>query len=218
VPQKEGWKGHTFYGQTNLLEILDQQSATLIMAAAGTMVLIGGGIDLSVGATYALCQVIAMKMAISGDPVLAILVGVLIGIVLARTMAGRYMYAAGSNAEASRLAGVRVQWIKLVTFAISGGAAGLGGIIDSSRVMSASSSNGGTALTFTVLAGIVVGGTSILGGEGAIWRTVVGTLFIAIVGNGFTLLGWNPLYEQITLGVILLLAVGGDAWSRLRTG
>jgi ribose transport system permease protein len=259
------------------------------------MVLIAGGIDLSVGATYALCQVIAMKLAISGTPpALAIIVGVItglgvgavngviatffrinsliatlatsfvitgaaalitggnlitnfsvtgyadfartqwldvttaawtmigviivLGVVLARTIAGRYMYAAGSNAEASRLAGVRVQWIKLVTFAISGGAAGLGGIIDSSRVLSASSSNGGTALTFTVLAGIVVGGTSILGGEGAIWRTVVGTLFIAIIGDGFTLLGWNPLYEQITLGVILLLAVGGDAWSRLRTG
>jgi ribose transport system permease protein len=147
------------------------------------------------------------------------MIGVVIiaGVVLSRTILGRYMYAAGSNAEAARLAGVRVNWIKLVTFAISGGAAGLAGIIDASRVLSASSSNGGTALTFTVLAGIVVGGTSILGGEGAIWRTVVGVLFIAIIGNGFTLLAWNPLYEQITLGVILLLAVGGDAWSRLRT-
>lgn len=288
-------KGSTFANQTNMLEILDQQSATVIIAVAGTMVLIAGGIDLSVGATYALCQVIALKMAIAGtSPALAIIVGVIIGIgvgaangviatffrinsliatlatsfvitgaaalitggnlittftatgyaafartqfldvttaawtmigvvivlwvVLARTIAGRYMYAAGSNAEASRLAGVRVQWIKLVTFAISGGAAALGGIIDSARVLSASSSNGGTSLTFTVLAGIVVGGTSILGGEGAIWRTVAGVLFIALIGNGFTLLGWNPLYEQITLGVILLLAVGGDAWSRLRAG
>jgi ribose transport system permease protein len=142
---------------------------------------------------------------------------IILGVVLARTIAGRYMYAAGSNAEAARLAGVRVQWIKLITFAISGGAAALAGIIDAARVLSASSSNGGTALTFTVLAGIVVGGTSILGGEGAIWRTVFGVLFIALIGNGFTLLAWNPLYEQITLGVILLLAVGGDAWSRLRT-
>jgi ribose transport system permease protein len=287
------WKGETFYGKVNLLEILDQQASYLIIAAAGTMVLIAGGIDLSVGATYALCQVIATKMAETSNPVLAIIVGVLVGvgvgavngvivtffrinsliatlamsfvitgvatlvtngnliiaysalgfaklartefldvttaawtmigvviilaIVLSRTIAGRYMYAAGSNAEAARLAGVRVQWTKLITFAISGGAAGLGGIIDASRVLSASSSNGGTALTFTVLAGIVVGGTSILGGEGAVWRTVVGVLFIAIIGNGFTLLGWNPLYEEITLGVILLLAVGGDAWSRLRT-
>ena len=62
-----------------------------------------------------------------------------------------------------------------------------------------------------------VGGTSILGGEGGIWRTVVGVLFIALIGNGFDLLGLNPLYEQITLGAILLAAVGIDAWSRLRT-
>jgi len=287
------WKGSTFYGKTNLLEILDQQSSTLIIAAAGTMVLIAGGIDLSVGATYALCEVIATKMAETGNPVLAIIVGVLVGvavgavngviatffrinsliatlamsfvitgvaslvtngnliyagtalgfanfartefldvttaawtmigvvivlgIALSRTIAGRYMYAAGSNAEAARLAGVRVQWTKLVTFAISGGAAGLGGIIDASRTLSASSAYGGPSLTFLVLAGIVVGGTSILGGEGAVWRTVVGTLFIAIIYNGFTLLAWNPLYEPITVGVILILAVGGDAWSRLRT-
>jgi len=77
---------------------------------------------------------------------------IVLGVVLSRTIAGRYMYAAGSNAEAARLAGVRVQWIKLVTFTISGGAAALGGIIDASRVLSAQASNGGTALTFTVLA------------------------------------------------------------------
>ena len=141
-----------------------------------------------------------------------------LGVVLSRTIAGRYMYAAGSNAEAARLAGVRVQLIRLTTFVISGGAAALGGIIDASRVLSAQASNGETALTFTVLAGIVVGGTSILGGEGAVWRTVVGTLFIALIGNGFVLLGLNPLYEQITLGGILLIAVGVDAWSRLRSG
>ena len=282
-----------FFTKTNLLDILDQQASTLIIAAAGTLVLVAGGIDLSVGATYALASVVATKLALSVNPVLAILAGVAVGlvvglvngvittffrinsliatlamsfvvaglaslvtsgnliiaytalgysrlartsfltvntstwvmlamvialgVVLSRTIAGRYMYAAGSNAEAARLAGVRVQLIRLTTFVISGGAAALGGIIDASRVLSAQASNGGTALTFTVLAGIVVGGTSILGGEGAIWRTVVGTLFIALIGNGFVLLGLNPLYEQITLGGILLIAVGVDAWSRLRT-
>jgi ribose transport system permease protein len=282
-----------FFTKANLLDILDQQASTLIIAAAGTLVLVAGGIDLSVGATYALASVVATKLALSVNPVLAILAGVAVGlvvglvngviatffrinsliatlamsfvvaglaslvtsgnliiaytalgysklartsfltvntstwamlaivialgVVLSRTIAGRYMYAAGSNAEAARLAGVRVQLIKLTTFVISGGAAALGGIIDASRVLSAQASNGETALTFTVLAGIVVGGTSILGGEGAIWRTVVGTLFIALIGNGFVLLGLNPLYQQITLGGILLLAVGADAWSRLRT-
>jgi ribose transport system permease protein len=282
-----------FFTKTNLLDILDQQASTLIIAAAGTLVLVAGGIDLSVGATYALASVVATKLALSVNPVLAIGAGIgvglvvglvngviatyfrinsliatlamsfvvgglaalvtggnliiaysalgyaklartsflsvntstwtmlvvviALGVVLARTIAGRYMYAAGSNAEAARLAGVQVQLIKLTTFVISGGAAALGGIIDASRVLSAQASNGETTLTFTVLAGIVVGGTSILGGEGAVWRTVVGTLFIALIGNGFALLGLNPLYQQITFGGILLIAVGADAWSRLRT-
>jgi ribose transport system permease protein len=282
-----------FLTKVNLLDILDQQAATLIIAAAGTLVLVAGGIDLSVGAIYALAGVTAAMIARTQPPLVAIgaglAVGLLVGLVngvittffrinsliatlamsfvvgglaslvtggnliilynrpsfgnlartqvlgvytstwlmvisvvllavlLARTTAGRYMYAAGGNAEAARLAGVRVQLIRIVTFVLSGGAAALGGLIDTSRVLSAQASNGETTLTFTVLAGIVVGGTSILGGEGGIWRTVVGVLFIALIGNGFDLLGLNPLYEQITLGAILLAAVGIDAWSRLRT-
>ena len=98
-------------------------------------------------------------------------------------------------------------------FALSGLAAGLAGVVDTSRVLSAQA-NAGTFLAFTVLAGIVVGGTSIMGGEGAVWRTVVGCLFIALIGNGFNLLGLDPFYRQITLGGILLVAVGIDAWSR----
>jgi ribose transport system permease protein len=86
-------------------------------------------------------------------------------------------------------------------------------MLDTARVLSAQA-NSGTFLAFTVLAGIVVGGTSIQGGEGAVWRTVVGCLLIALIGNGFNLLGLDPFYRQITLGGILLIAVGIDAWSR----
>jgi ribose transport system permease protein len=139
---------------------------------------------------------------------------IVIGLLLATTTAGRYMYAAGGNAEAARLAGVRVNAIRVLTFVVSGTAAGLAGVIDTSRVLSAQASSGDTALAFTVLAGIVVGGTSILGGEGAVWRTVVGVLFIALIGNGYILLGLDPLYEQITMGVILLAAVGLDSLAR----
>jgi ribose transport system permease protein len=279
----------SFLTKPNLLNILDQQSAILIMAAAGTLVLISGGLDLSVGATYALSGVVAAKFAqhhsIVASVVLALLTGLLIGlvngvistvfrinsliatlsmsfivsglasrvtsgnlivltsqpdfakiaqtqfltvrtsiwillgalvvlgVVLSRTTLGRYLYAAGGNLQAARLAGVRVTGVRIAAFAASGTAAALAGVIDTSRVLSAQSSSG-DALAFTVLAGIVVGGTSILGGEGAIWRTVLGVLFIAMVGNGFDLLGVNPLYQQITLGVILLLAVGLDALSR----
>jgi ribose transport system permease protein len=125
------------------------------------------------------------------------------------------MYAAGGNAEAARLAGVRVYEVRVLAFALSGAAAALGGVIDASRVLSAESS-GGSTLAFTVLAGVVVGGTSILGGVGTVWRSVLGVMFIALIGNGFDLLGYNPLYEQISLGALLLLAVGLDAWTRLR--
>jgi ribose transport system permease protein len=281
----------SFLTKVNLLNILDQQAAILIIAAAGTLVLVAGGIDLSVGAVYALAGVTAAEVAQHTTPVVAIVLGcavglavglvnglvvtrlrinaliatlamsfvvsglgtlvthgnlvvlfehpelgdfarthiftvkssvwialvavIVIGVLLARTTAGRYMYASGGNAEAARLAGVRVDGIRVLTFVVSGGAAGLAGVVDTSRVLSAQAASG-DALAFTVLAGIVVGGTSILGGEGAVWRTVLGVLFIALIGNGYDLLGLDPLYEQITLGVILLAAVGIDSWARSR--
>jgi ribose transport system permease protein len=139
----------------------------------------------------------------------------LIGLALARTTYGRYTYAAGGNAEAARFAGVRVNLVRTIAFAVSGGAAGLGGILDSARTLTGNSTNN-TTLTFTVVAGVVVGGTSILGGEGAVWRTVVGVLLIALIGNGYGLLSLNPLWQQITLGAIMLLAVGLDALTRTR--
>jgi len=89
-------------------------------------------------------------------------------------------------------------------------------VIDTSRVLSAAASTQNTTLAFTVIAGVVVGGTSILGGDGAVWRTVVGILFIALIGNGYILLGLNALYEQITLGLLLIGAVSLDVWSRRR--
>jgi ribose transport system permease protein len=139
-----------------------------------------------------------------------------LGFLLARTKAGRYMYAVGGNAQAARLAGVRVDAIRVMTFVASGTAAGLAGVIDTSRVLSAAASTQNTTLAFTVIAGVVVGGTSILGGDGAVWRTVVGILFIALIGNGYILLGLNALYEQITLGLLLIGAVSLDVWSRRR--
>jgi ribose transport system permease protein len=281
----------SFATKVNLLNILDQQAAVLIIAAAGTLVLVSGGLDLSVGAVYALAGVTSAELAQHMAPGPAIVLGVLVGfavgmvngivatylrinaliatlamsfvisgvaslithgnlvvlfqhkgfgnlartefltvktsiwimlaavivlgLFLARTTVGRYMYAAGGNMEAARIAGVRVNRVRVASFMLSGGAAALAGVIDASRVLSAQSSSG-ESLTFTVLAGIVVGGTSILGGEGAVWRTVVGVLFIALIGNGYDLLGLDPLYEQITLGAIMLLAVGIDAWARQR--
>ena len=279
----------SFFRFQNLTNILDQQAGIIIVASAGTLVLIAGGIDLSIGAIYglagavsaqtaasvsspvgilsglalglavglanglivtrfrinALIGTLAMSFVVSGigavltkgNLVVAfdhpefqvfaatrifgitsaawmmVIIAIAVGILLARTTFGRYVYASGGNAEAARLGGVPVNSIRVATFALSGLAAAMAGVIDASRVLSAQASSG-SFLTFTVLTGIIVGGTSILGGEGSIRRTVIGCLFVALVANGFNLLGLDPFYQQITLGVILLLAVGIDAWSR----
>src|SRR5262249_51071164 len=134
-----------------------------------------------------------------------ILVACALGGVLWATAFGRYVYAVGGNLNAARLAGLRVTGGRIATFMLSGAAAALGGLIDSSRVLSAQSSNGGDALTFTVIAGIVVGGTSLLGGQGAVWRSVLGVLFLALIDNGYNLLGLNPLYQQVTVGALILV-------------
>src|SRR3546814_14134773 len=104
--------------------------------------------------------------------------------------------------------------IRIFAFTLTGVAASVAGVLDTARTAGVPTSSAvATTLTFTVLAGIVVGGTSILGGEGAVWRTVVGVLFIALVYNGFNLLRVDPLFQQVALGTILLLAVGIDAKS-----
>lgn len=290
-----------FLSFQNVGNVLDRQSGILIVAAASTLVIIAGGIDLSIGATYMFTAVICgtLIVKVGGVPgvILGITVGVLagllvgivnglistylkvnpliatlamsfiilgatklvsqfgkqgvgqirvdfpefrwlattkplgvslptwiafvvlviLGVVLWRTTFGRYVYAAGGNSEAARLAGIRVGFVRISTFALAGLAAGMAGVIDLARTPSVPENDAiATTLTFTVLAGIVVGGTSILGGEGAIWRTVLGILFIAMLYNGFTLLRIDPLFQGIALGVIILLAVGFDAWSKLR--
>ena len=135
------------------------------------------------------------------------------GLLLHRTTFGRYMYAAGGNAEAARLSGVRVDLVKGSTYAISGLCAGIGGMIVASRV-NTGQSDAGVGIEFDVIAAIVIGGTSILGGAGAIWRTVLGVLMLAMIQNGFNLLNVSAVYQRIIYGAIIIGAVGIDAWSR----
>ena len=134
------------------------------------------------------------------------------GFLLWRTKYGRYIYASGGNAEAARLSGVRVNLIRGSTYAISGLSAGIAGVIVTSRVSTGDASTG--TFPLAVIAGIVIGGTSILGGQGAVWRSVLGILLLALIGNGFNLLGVNPIYQQILQGSIILTAVAVDAWAR----
>jgi ribose transport system permease protein len=135
------------------------------------------------------------------------------GFLLWRTAFGRYVYAAGGNAEAARLSGVRVGLVRGACFAISGLSGGIAGVILASQVGTAQA-NANPGIEFDVITAVVLGGTSILGGEGAIWRAVLGAFFLLMIGNGFNLLDVTPVYQQVFKGSILLAAVALDAWAR----
>jgi ribose transport system permease protein len=137
------------------------------------------------------------------------------GFLLSRTTFGRYVYAVGGNPEAARLSGVRVNVIRTATFAISGLAAGTAGVILFSEVGTAQW-NANSGIEFDAITAIVLGGTSLFGGEGAIWRSALGAFFLQMIGNGFNLLGTTPQWQYVIKGVILAGAVSLDAWARRR--
>lgn len=146
---------------------------------------------------------------------IAIVCLVIAWLLLEKTRFGRYVFAVGGNREAARLAGVPVDRIVFLAFLLGAVAAGLAGTLNAARTLTAQASDD-FSLIFTVVAAVVVGGTSIAGGFGAIWRTVVGVFFIALLGNGFNLNGIDPIYQRVIQGIVILLAVGLDAWTRGR--
>jgi ribose transport system permease protein len=145
-----------------------------------------------------------------------VVVVVLIGVLVAATTFGRRLFAVGGNAEAARLSGIRVGSVHISAFMISGICAALAGLILASRAGSGQSTMA-TGMELTAIASAVVGGTSILGGEGAIWRAIVGAFLLTLIGNGFNLLGWDTIYQQVLQGVLILFAVTMDRWLRKRT-
>ena len=124
---------------------------------------------------------------------------VLTGVVLAGTKYGRWLYAVGGNAEAARLSGIRLGMVRVTAFAISGLAAGVAGAILASRTGQGQAEDG-IDISLFAFAAVVVGGTSVLGGSGSAWRTVLGVLFLGLIANGFNLLGIDPIYQQMVQG------------------
>ena len=142
-------------------------------------------------------------------------VAVILGLTLARTTLGRSLYAIGGNADAARLVGIRVGSVRTFAYVMSGTCAALAGVLTSSRTGSAQADIG-IGLELSAITAVVVGGTSIFGGEGAIWRTVVGVILLQTIGNAFNLLGVDPTYKQVVQGVLILAAVSIDHLVRRR--
>jgi ribose transport system permease protein len=146
---------------------------------------------------------------------LFVVAAVLTSLVLARSKFGRWLYAVGGNPEAARLSGINLGGVRVAAFAITGLAAGIAGAILASRTGQGQAGDG-ISISLFAFAAVVVGGTSVLGGRGSAWRTILGVLFLGLIANGFNLIGIDPIYQQIVQGAIILLAVAADSLSRQR--
>jgi D-xylose transport system permease protein len=134
--------------------------------------------------------------------------------VLNRTRFGRYIYAVGGNAEASRRAGIKVDRIKIYVFAICSFMAAVGGLVLASRLRSVDTNAGGGEILLFSIAAAVIGGTSLFGGVGHIKSAILGALVIGSINNGLGLLGLGSGEKFVITGGVLLLAVAVDSFSR----
>jgi len=285
-----------FLDPLNLFNIVNQNAGLLVVASALTLVIIGGGFDLSTGSIFALAAVCSAAAArwplfvsLFGTgacffvgPLVGLVLGLANGViitslrvhsflatlatglifrglakqlaggnsltlfdlmpgiewpieprlglitlaflamvafclamtvVLDRTIFGRHVFAVGGNEEAAILAGIRPALVKIGTFALVGLAAGLAGSIGLARVLAAKATDG-TGLEFDAIAAVILGGTSIYGGAGAVWRSCAGVILLALINNGFNLLQVDPFYKDIAKGLIILFAVAISAKRR----
>ncbi len=272
-----------FFKQKNILNVLRQVSINANLACAMTLVIILGGIDISVGSVIALSGVVTGGLiAFNGWGVVpAVLMGVLVGVlfgvfngflisttplppfivtlstmniargiayvytggspirvmsdefnfigsgylgpipmpviysalfiaitayILNRTKLGRHIYAVGGNREAARFAGINTKRILFFAYAYSGLMAGISGVVLASRMFSGQPT-AGAGQEMEAIAAPVLGGTSMLGGQGAMGGTVIGVLIMGALQNGLNLLGINSFWQYVVKGTVILLAV-----------
>ena len=271
-----------FLTTANIINILRQISINAIIAFGMTVVIIGRGIDLSVGSLVAFVGVVGASIAVTEiSPWLAMAamigVGILLGLcngafvayagiapfvvtlagltiyrggalaytdgspisgmpeaiywmgngrilglptpiwimlaflgvtyfLLRHTALGRSVYAIGGNEEAARLSGIPVRRVKLLTYAFSGLAASLASIILTARVNSGQPT-AGVMFELDAIAAVVVGGTSLFGGRGGVFGTLIGALIIGVINNGMNLLDVPSFYQQIIKGGVILAAL-----------
>ena len=147
-------------------------------------------------------------------PVIIYLGVVLIGyFVLSQTTFGRYIYAIGGNREAARLSGIPVDVYRIIVFSICSFTAGISGLILASRVNSGQPI-AGTGWELDVIAAVIIGGTSLFGGRGGVVGTVIGSLFLGVLRNGLNLLNVSPFYQQVFIGLLIIIAVVLDRFRR----
>ncbi|MEC7800149.1 MAG: ABC transporter permease [Verrucomicrobiota bacterium] len=182
-------------------------SLGMMMVASGFAYMISGG--LSIYQIPPAFDWLGRGEAFWGIPnavVLMVLLYLFAQFVMSRTTAGRYIYAVGGNPEAARLSGVPVKKILLWVYTVSGALAGLGGVVMASQFRSGDPKYG-LMYELYVIAAVVVGGTSLAGGRGKVFGTLIGAFIIAVIQNGMNLTGVQSYTQKVVLGIVLLSAV-----------
>ncbi|CAB5012018.1 MAG: ABC transporter permease [Actinobacteria bacterium] len=185
--------------------------------ALGLSQVLTGGIDVS-GVPEVLVDTVGFGNAFSEVPTIVVIsaIVVIIGsIVLHRTRFGMYTYAVGSNPEACRRVGIKVDRQLIFVYMIAGACAGIGGIL--SLALFQQTTIGGQSMTaLTVIAGVVIGGTSLFGGVGSIFGTVIGLLIPAVLQTGFVIIGVESYWQGVVIGIFLIGAVYVDGVRRTK--
>ncbi len=145
-------------------------------------------------------------MAIPFPAIVLIIVLIIAYYILSQTATGRYVYATGSNEKAAGLSGIKTERIKILVYAVSGFCAAMSGMIVTSMLNSASPT-AGSGGELDAIAAVVLGGTSLSGGQGNVGGTIIGALIIGVLNNGLNLLNVSSYYQQLIKGVVILGAV-----------
>ena len=145
--------------------------------------------------------------------VIMIITAIILGIIISKTAFGRRLYSVGSNEEAARLSGINVIKTKLIAYIICGATASMAGILLAARLVSAQS-NAGQGYELEGIAAAVIGGTSVMGGEGGILGTVIGAFVMGVLRNGLNLLKVNAFVQMVIIGIIIVLGVWYDTARR----
>jgi ribose transport system permease protein len=182
-------------------------SLGMMMVASGFAYMISEGLSIyQVPASFDWLGRGDALFSIPNAVVLMVLLYIVAHFVMSRTTAGRYIYAVGGNPEAARLSGVPVQKILLWVYTLSGALAGLGGVVMASQFRSGDPKYG-LMYELYVIAAVVVGGTSLAGGRGKVFGTLIGAFIIAVIQNGMNLTGVQSYTQKVVLGLVLLTAV-----------
>lgn len=186
-------------------------ASSLIISGLALFVSAGSLVDLSSNSTFTFIGTTRIAGVIPLSVVICLVIFILFSLILHYTKIGRHIYAMGANQEAARLSGISAVKIRTFVYVMGAVAAGIAGLILASRTGVGRVVTNADGMALSAIAAVVIGGTSIAGGRGAMWRTVVGVLLLALLQNAFNMIGVPPYWQTIVTGCVIILAVLANA-------